>query len=65
MVELTGRTSYYAVEIGDVIYTAIEQHDTNPDYVTWEVLRVDDENITEKESDDVLEMVKKYLQEEK
>ena len=61
MVELTGETRYYAVDIGEIGYTVIEQKDTNSNYTEWLVERLDMNEVTNEEKEEVLKLVQEYL----
>jgi len=54
MIELTGWTKYYAVELNNKEYTIIEEYDSNPDDTRYEVESIDGGEITQEEEEAVL-----------
>lgn len=59
-VELASISQTWWVSIDDVDYTAISEHDENTNYDNFEVLRVDDKEVTEEEKEAVKEAIEKH-----
>ena len=59
-VELTGRNTFYAVDIGDKSYTVEQMYQANVDCTETTIMRVDDDreyDVTEEEEKQVLKAI--------